>query len=128
MPPCSPPSFDSSSLEVATAVHHAVWMSSKRLPVIIFVSLIEFMIMFMLGLRGVHSVAGGFFLHHMRSMTRLPLRLLNSRLSSSCLLDVSPQPWVVRFQLFHASIFGCLFNIIYLFQSVSYHIILVIIQ
>ena len=78
MPPCSPPLFDSSSLEVPSAVHHAVWMSSRRLPVIIFVSFIEFMIMFMLVLCGVHSVAGGFFLHHMRAMTRLPLRLLQS--------------------------------------------------
>ena len=104
-------------------------MSSRRLPVIIFVSLI-----------GVYdyvhacvarSAFGGRrgFLHHKRAMTRLPLRLLHSLLSSSCLLDVSPQPWVVRSQLFHASSFGCLFNIIYLFfQSVSYHIILVILQ
>ena len=42
----------------------------------------------------------------MSAMTRLPLRLLHSRLSSSCLLDISPQLWVVRFQLFHASILG----------------------
>ena len=75
--------------------------------------------MFMLVLRGVHSVAEGFFLHHMRAIARLPLRLLHSLLSSSCLLDVSPQPWVVRFQLIHASILGCLFSIIYLFFSQS---------
>ena len=54
-------SFDSSSLEVPSAVHHAVWMGSRRLPIIIFVSLVEFMIMFMLVLRGVHSVVGGGF-------------------------------------------------------------------
>ena len=60
-PRACPRSFASSSLEVTSAVHHAVWMSSRRLPVIIFFSLIEFMFMFMLVLRGVHSVAGGGF-------------------------------------------------------------------
>ena len=48
MPPRSPPSFDFSSLEVPSVVHHAVRMSSRRLHVILFVSLIEFMIMFIL--------------------------------------------------------------------------------
>ena len=38
--PCSPPSLDSSSLEAPSAVHHVDRMSSRRLPVIIFVSLI----------------------------------------------------------------------------------------
>ena len=44
----APPSLISSSLEAPSAVHYIVRMSSRRLPVIIFVSLIEFLIMFML--------------------------------------------------------------------------------
>ena len=73
--PVLAPSFDSSSLEAPSAVHHAVRMSSRRLPVIIFVSLIEFMIMFMLCV-----VLGGRrrLLHHLRAIARLPLRLVQS--------------------------------------------------
>ena len=83
MPLCSPPSLDSSSLEVPSAVHRAVRMSSRRLPVIIFVSLIEFMIMFMLCVA--RSAFGGRrrFLHCLRALARLPLRLGHSHL---CLL------------------------------------------
>ena len=44
----APPSLNSSSMEAPSAVHHVVRMSSRRLPVIIFVSHIEFLIMFML--------------------------------------------------------------------------------
>ena len=78
--PVLAPSFDSSSLEVPSAVHHAVRMSSRRLPVIIFVSLIEFMIMFMLCVA--RSAFGGRrrFLHHLLVIARLPLRLVHSLL------------------------------------------------
>ena len=78
--PMVAPSFDSSSLEVPSAVHHAIWMSSRRLPVIIFVSLIEFMIMFMLCV--VRSAFGGRrrLLHHLRAIARLPLRVVHSLL------------------------------------------------
>ena len=58
-------------------------MSSRRLPVIIFVSLIEFMIMFMLCVA--RSAFGGRrrLLHCLRAIARLPLRLGHSHL---CLL------------------------------------------
>ena len=56
------------------------WMSSRRLPVIIFVSLIEFMIMFMLCV--VRRAFGGRrrLLHHLRAIACLPLRLVHSLL------------------------------------------------
>ena len=62
------PPFDSSSLEIPSAVHLAVRMSSRRLPVIIFVSLLKFMIMFMLCV--VRSAFGGRrrLLHHLRAI------------------------------------------------------------
>ena len=44
----APPSLNSPSMEAPSAVHHVVRMSRRRLPVIIFVSHIEFLIMFML--------------------------------------------------------------------------------
>ena len=47
-PPSAPPSLNSSSMEAPSAVHHNFRMSSRRLPVIIFVSRIEFLIMIML--------------------------------------------------------------------------------
>ena len=70
------PSFDDSSLDVPSAVHHAVWMSSSRLPVIIFVFLIEFMLCV------VRSAFGGRrrLLHHLRAIALLPLRLVHSLL------------------------------------------------
>ena len=103
-------------------------MSSIQLPVIIFVSLIDFMIMFMLVLRGVHSVAGGFFLHHMRAMTRLPLRLLQS---SVLLLPPRCLSATLGCQISVISCFQFRMPIQYhlsVFQSVSYHIILVTLQ
>ena len=67
-------------MEVPSAVHHAVRMSSRLLPVIIFVSLIEFMIMFMLCVA--QSAFGGQrrLLHCLRAITRLRLRLVHSLL------------------------------------------------
>ena len=97
------PVLASSSLEVPSAVHHAVRMSCSRLHVIIFVSLVEFMIMFMLCVA--RSTLGGRrrLLHHLRANARLPLRLVHSLLFLLLPLGVSPQPLVVRCQLLDAS-------------------------
>ena len=57
-PPSAPPSLNSSSLE-APAVHHTFRMSSRRLPVIIFVSRIEYIFISCCLLRAVPVVAGG---------------------------------------------------------------------
>ena len=55
-------------------------MSSRRLPVIFFVSLVEFLTMFMLGVA--RSACGGWrrLLHCLRAIARLPLRLVHSLL------------------------------------------------
>ena len=79
--------------------HHAVRMSCKRLHFIIFVSLVQFMIMFMICVA--RSALGGWrrLLHHLRANARLPLRLVHSLLFLLLPLSVSPQPLVVRYQL-----------------------------
>ena len=43
-------------------------------------------------------------LHHVRAIARLPIRLVQSRLFLLLPLCVSPQPWVVRYQLLDAYI------------------------
>ena len=98
------PVLASSSLDVASAVHHAVRMSCRRLSVIIFVSLVEFLIMFMIGVA--RSDFGGRkrLLHHVRANARLPIRLVHSLLFLLLPLGVSPQPRVVRYQLLDAYI------------------------
>ena len=101
--PVLAPSFDSSSLEAPSAIHHAVRMSCRRLHVIIFVSHVEFMIMFMLCVE--RSALGGRrrLLHHLRANACLPLRLVHCLLFLLLPLGVSPQPLVVRYQLLDAS-------------------------
>ena len=99
------PVLASSSLEVPSAVHHTIRMSFRRLHVIIFVSLVEFMIMFMICVA--RSDFGGWrrLLHHVRANARLPIRLVHSLLFLLLPLGVSPQPLVVRYQLLDAYIF-----------------------
>ena len=99
------PILASSSLEFPSAIHHTVRMSCRRLHVIIFVSLVEFMIMFMICVA--RSGFGGRrrFLHHVRANARLPIRLVHSLLFFLLPLGVSPQPLVVRYQLLDAYIF-----------------------
>ena len=58
-PPSAPLSLNSSSLEAPSAVHHTLRMSTRRLPVILFVSRIEFIFISCCLLRGVLVVAGG---------------------------------------------------------------------
>ena len=98
----SAPVLASSSLDVPSAVHHAVRMSYRQLSVIIFVSLVEFMIMFMICVA--RSDFGGRrrLLHRVRANARLPIRLVHSRLFLLLPLCVSPQPRVVRYQLLDA--------------------------
>ena len=57
-PPSAPSSLNS-SLEAPSAVHQTFRMSSRRLPVILFVSRIEFLFITCCLLRGVPVVAGG---------------------------------------------------------------------
>ena len=92
----------SSSLEVPSAVHHAIRMSCRRLHVIIFVSLVEFMIMFMICVA--RSDFGGRrrLLHHVRAYARLPIRLVSSLLFLLLPLGVFPLPRVVSYQLLNA--------------------------
>ena len=99
------PVLASSSLEVPSAVHHAVKKSCRRLPVIIFVSLVEFMIMFMIGIA--RSDFGGRrrLLHHVRATARLPIRLVHSLLFLLLPLGVSPQTLVVSYPLLDAYLF-----------------------
>ena len=110
------PVLASSSLEVPSAVHHVVRMSYRRLYVIIFVSLIKFMICV------VRSYFGGRrrLLHYVRDHARQPLRLVHSLLFLLLPLVVTPPPRVVRYQLLDPYILCGLFNIICLFfcQSV----------
>ena len=129
IPPCYlPPSSASSSLEAPPAVHHIVRMSSRQLPVIIFFSLIEFLIMFML------LVARSAFgdqrrlLHCLRAIARLPLRLVHSILfflllsvlsaTLGCQISV-----ICRFQFMMT-----IQNYLSLFTWVSYHYVLNIIH
>ena len=58
-PPSAPPSLNSSSLEAPSAVHHTFRMSSRLLPVILFVSHIEYIFLSCCLLRAVPVVAGG---------------------------------------------------------------------
>ena len=119
IPLCSPPSLDSSSLEVPSAVHHVVRMSSRRLPVIFFVSLIEFMIMFMLCVA--RSAFGGRrrLLHCLRAIARLPLRLGHSHL---CLLGVLSATLGCQISVIWCFLFMMpIQNHLYVFTSVSYH-------
>ena len=58
-PTSAPPSLNSSSLEAPSAVLHTFRMSSRRLPVILFISRIEFIFISCCLLRGVPVVAGG---------------------------------------------------------------------
>ena len=90
------PVLASSSLDVLSAVHHAVRMSCRRLYVLIFVSLVEFMIIFMICVA--RSDFGGRrrLLHHVRANARQPIRLVHSLLFLLLPLSVSPQPRVVR--------------------------------
>ena len=99
------PVLASSSLEVPSAVHHAVRMSCRWLHVMIFVSLVEFMNMFMICVA--RSDFGGRrrFLHHVRATARLPIRLVHSLLFLLLPLGVSPQPLVVSYQLLDAYVF-----------------------
>ena len=95
----APPSLTSWSMEAPSAVHHVVRMSSRALPVIFFVSLIEFLIMFMLSVA--RSAFGGRrrLLH---AIACLPLRLVQSSVPPTPPASpvFSPHPLVVRFQLF----------------------------
>ena len=88
-----PPSLTSSSVEAPSAVHHVVRMSSRRLPIIIFVSLIEFLIMFMLYVARSVSGSRRRLLHCMRAIACLPLRLDHSLLF---LLLLLPPPCSLR--------------------------------
>ena len=74
-------------------------MSSRRLHVILFVSLIKFMIVFILCVA--LSSLGDWrrLLLHVRANASLPLRLSHSLLFLLLPLGVSPQPLVVRYQL-----------------------------
>ena len=123
------PVLVSSSLDVPSAVHHAVRMRYRRFSVIIFVSLIEFLIMFMICVA--RSDFGGRrrLLHHVHGNARLPLRVVHSRLSvpppATMCLSATPgcQISVIRclhFMMpitFHLSVF----------RSVSCHYMFVII-
>ena len=95
----APLSLTSSSMEAPSAAHHVVRMSSRALPVIIFVSLIEFLNMFMLSVA--RSAFGGRrrLLH---AIACLPLRLVQSSVPPTPPASpvFSPHPLVVRFQLF----------------------------
>ena len=99
------PVLASSSLVIPSAVHHPVRMSCRRLHVIIFVSLVEFMIMFMICVA--RSDFGGRrrLLHHVRATARLPIRLVHSLRFLLLPLGVSPQPLVVSYQLLDAYLF-----------------------
>ena len=106
----APPSLTSSSLEAPSAVHHVVRMSSRRLPLIIFVSLVEFLIMFMLYVAW--SAFGGHrrLLHCMRAIACLPPRLVHSLLFLLLLLLLllpPPcsllNPWLSDFSYFYVS-------------------------
>ena len=99
------PVLASSTLEVPSAVHHAVRMSCRRLHGIIFVSLIEFMIMFMICVAWSDFGGRRRLLHHVRANARLPIRLVHGLLFLLLPLGVSPQPLVVRYQLLDAYIF-----------------------
>ena len=74
------PVLAASSLDVPSAVHHAVRMSYRRLYVIIFISLIKFMIVFMICVA--RSYFGGWrrLLHYVRGHARQPIRLVHSLL------------------------------------------------
>ena len=98
------PVLASSSLEVPSAVHHAIRMSCRRLHVIIFVSLVEFMIMFMICVAQ-SDFGGRRLLQYVRANARLPIRQVHSLLFLLLPLGVSPQPLVVRYQLLDAYIF-----------------------
>ena len=116
------PVLASSSLDVPSAVHHAVRMSYRRLYVIIFVSLIEFMIMFMICVARSYFGGRRRLLHHVRDHARQPIRLVHSLLFFLLPL-VSPPPRVVRYQLLDPYILCGLLHIICLFFSQSVLII-----
>ena len=121
------PVLASSSLDVPSAVHHAIRMSCRRLHVIIFVSLVEFMIMFMICVARSDFDSRRRLLHHVRAHARQPIRLVHSLLflllSTRC-LSATPCCQIsvircLRFMLpikYHLSVF----------QSVSYHYMFVI--
>ena len=85
VPTSAPPSLNSSSMEAPSAVHHDVRMSSLRLPVIIYVSRIEFLIMFMLYVTRSACCGRRRLLHCMRDIACLPLRLVHSLLGTGAL-------------------------------------------
>ena len=105
----APLSLTSSSMEAPSAVHYIVRMSSRRLPVIIFVSLIEFLIMFMLSVA--QSAFGGRrrLLHCMRAIACLLLRLVHSLLFLLLLLPPPcslRNPWLSDFSYLTNTIYG----------------------
>ena len=98
-PPSVPPSLNSSSLKAPSAVHHIFRMSSRRLPVILFVSHIEFIFISCCLLRGVPVVAGrGCYIVCVISHVS-NLRLVHSLLLIILLL---PPPCALRTRLLFA--------------------------
>ena len=105
----APPSLTSSSMEAPSAVHHVVRMSSRALPVIIFVSLIDFLNMFMLSVA--RSAFGGRrrLLHCMHAIACLPLRLVHSLLFLLLLLPPPCSlliPWLSDFSYLTVTIYS----------------------
>ena len=92
------PVLASSSLDVPSAIHHAIRMSCRRLYVLIIVSLVEFKILFTILVAWSAFGGWGRLLHHVRANARLPIRLVHSLLFLPLPLAVSPQPRVVRYQ------------------------------
>ena len=117
------PVLASSSLDVPSAVHHAVRLSYRRLYVIIFVSLITFIIVFMICVAQSYFDGRRRLLHYVRAHTHQPIRLVHSLLFLLLPLVVTPPPRVVNYQLLDPCVFCGLFNIICLFVSQSVVII-----
>ena len=93
-PTSAPPSLNSSSMEAPSAVHHDVRMNSRRLPVIPFVSRIEFLIMIMLYVARCACCGRRRLFNCMREIACLPLRLIHSLLL--LLLLLLPPPCSIR--------------------------------
>ena len=98
-PPPAPPSLNSSSLEAPAAVLHTFRMSSRRLPVILFVSRIEFLFISCCLLRGVPVAAGGGYYIVCVILHASNLKLVHSLLLIILLL---PPPCSLRTRLLFA--------------------------
>ena len=71
-PPSAPPSLNSSSMQAPSAVHRTVRMSSRWLPIIIFASRIEFLIMIMIYVARSACCGWRRLSHRMRNIACLP--------------------------------------------------------